>query len=84
MKRHVERGVGVAGGLQHQIDDGVHLLRADTEIWKAVFQRDRQQAMRPFAHRAGIQQCERGRGFRICRGHRRARFNIFQADGQPN
>jgi hypothetical protein len=56
MKRHIERGIGLARCLEHQLDRRVHAIEVDTEVRKPVFKADREHAVRALANRPGTQQ----------------------------
>jgi hypothetical protein len=65
MEGHVERRIGGAGGVQHEIDRRIHAAKIDAEVLQLVVKADRQQAMGAFADGAGREQGQRGRGVGI-------------------
>src|SRR3984885_16343270 len=56
MKGYIERGIGLARCLEHQLDRRVHAIEVDPEVRKPVFKADREHTMRALANRPGTQQ----------------------------
>jgi hypothetical protein len=56
MKRHLERGIGLARRLEHQFDRGIHAIEVDTKIRQPVVKADREHPIGTLADRPGAQQ----------------------------
>jgi hypothetical protein len=56
MKGYLERGICSAGRFQHQVDNAVHAVEVDAEIWQLVIKTDGEHALRALANSPGIQQ----------------------------
>ena len=64
MERNIERRIGGARDLDHQVGGGIELARIDTEMIELAIQPQRQQPVGALAHRRGAQKrkgcCRRG------------------------
>ena len=53
MKQHIESRVGLARGVEHQVDRRIEAIEIDAEMRKPVLQSNRQHAVGALAHRLG-------------------------------